>query len=90
MPDVSISKKFLQNTFTFDQVLNDQSCSGPPDPGWEPKGMKKVGSEHANWNSHIASSSILVMQTTKLHFLSPILYEGSTLINFDFLIKGNF
>ena len=47
-------------------------------------------------NSHIASSSILLMQSAKLNFfikhflISPILYKRSTLINFDFLIKENF
>ena len=47
----------------------------------------------ADLNSHIASSSILLMKRAVFikHFLiPPILYEGSTLINIGFLIKKDF
>ena len=49
--------------------------------------------EHANWNLHIAPSSILLMQSANLYFFikhfstSPIVYEGSTL-QFRFPHKG--
>ena len=57
--------------------------------------LENIEKEHANWNSPIASIPILLMQRLKLflinHFLiSPILYEGSTLINLAFLIEENF
>ena len=48
---------------------------------------------NANYNSHIAFSSILLMQNANLNFfikhflVSRILYEKSTLINFGFRIK---
>ena len=49
-----------------------------------------------NRNSHSASSTIVLMQGAKLNFfithflISPILYEGSTSINFGFFIKEDF
>ena len=57
--------------------------------------IKNVEKENANWNSHIASLSILLMQYAGLHFfkhflISLIPYEGSKLINFGFLIKEDF
>ena len=32
--------------------------------------------QHTNWNSHIATSSILLMQRVKLHFLQVTRYEA--------------
>ena len=57
------------------------------------KGIEKK--EHANWNSHIASSSILLMQRAKLYFYQAFLnftnsIQGNTLINIGFLIKKDF
>ena len=51
--------------------------------------------EHANYDSHIASSSVLPIQSAVIFFIkqfliSPILYKGSSLMNFGFLIKRDF
>ena len=56
----------------------------------------KLHKKNANWISHIASSSILLMQSEKLHvfmkdlLISPILYKWRTLINFGFLTKEDY
>ena len=46
----------------------------------------KIKNRDANWITHGASSSILLLQSAKFFFLrylliSPILYEGSSLMN---------
>ena len=55
-----------------------------------------VVKEHVNKNSHIASSSILLMRSyifilfIKRFSISLILYQGSSFINLGFLIKEDF